>query len=505
MSPPILIVGAGPSGLILALSLTRYGVPVRIIDKAAGPGASSRAITVQARILEFYHQLGIAGEVIDKGMKVMKSHVRQASRKKATLDLGHLGEGVSPYPYVLSFAQDEHERLLVNKLVEEGVQIEWNTELTSYKDNGSRVFVSLVKSGLEEQAEYEYLCGCDGAHSTIRKQSNISFPGGKYDQLFYVADVEAESPFTNNDMNICILNGGFCFILPVRTTGMYRMIGVVPPEIDKDASTIRFDDLLPFINRSINLQIKKVNWFSAYTVHHRVADSFQRNRVFISGDAAHIHSPAGGQGMNTGIGDAINLAWKLASVVQGRASSELLDTYETERITFARLLVATTDKAFKFMVQRNKAGQFIRTFLPHVLAQMFHSDMVRKAIFDILAQIRIQYRSSPLSSGKAGRIKAGDRLPWVPYEHHDNYEALSSRDWQVHVYGNAEERIKNAAEALNLPVHEFPCSEKARKSGLQLDALYLLRPDGYIGLADEGQNLARLKYYLRRFSITSLT
>ena len=212
---------------------------------------------------------------------------------------------------------------------------------------------------------------------------------------------------------MCLSTNAFLLVFPIRSTGMHRLIGIVPEEL-KDRVGLTYDDLRPFVEQQIHLQVGAVNWFSSYRVHHRVADHFRRGRAFIAGDAGHIHSPAGGQGMNTGIGDAVNLAWKLAAVLQGRADASILDTYETERIAFARSLVATTDQMFQLMVGLGLRGRIFRdTLLPHLAPFLMGFSGARLAAFRMVSQTRINYRGSALSVGEAGDIHGGDRLPWV--------------------------------------------------------------------------------------------
>src|SRR5438552_2700558 len=236
----------------------------------------------------------------------------------------------------------------------------------------------------------------------------------------------------------------------------------------------------------MGITVERVNWFSTYHVHHRVADHFQKGRAFLLGDAAHIHSPVGGQGMNTGIGDAVNLAWKLAAVLRGRSEPPILDTYEPERIAFARRLVATTDRAFTFVTSSGRIARFIRVMVvPRVLPPLFKSSAIRRFMFRTVSQIAINYRGSALSQGGAGKVKAGDRLPWVPLEDNaadvrDNFAPLTSLDWQLHVYGDCAPAIAETCERWGLALHTFPWQASARRAGLQERALYLVRPDGYI-------------------------
>ena len=228
-----------------------------------------------------------------------------------------------------------------------------------------------------------------------------------------------------------------------------------------------------------------MNWFSTYHVHHRVTEHFRKGRAFLLGDAAHIHSPAGGQGMNTGVGDAINLAWKLAAVLAGLAPDKLLDSYEAERIGFARRLVATTDRVFSFVTAEGRIADIIRTRLAPVLiptAMAFETP--REYLFRTVSQITLNYRDGPLSVGAAGHVYGGDRLPWVPIDGKDNFEPLTAMTWQVHVYGFASAQLADWCACHDMPLHVFDWRPKHEAAGLAGNALYLLRPDTYVALAD---------------------
>jgi 2-polyprenyl-6-methoxyphenol hydroxylase-like FAD-dependent oxidoreductase len=343
----VLIVGAGPTGLVLALWLTRLGVRVRIIDKTAEAGTTSRAVAVQARTLELYGQVGLADEVIERGRRIAAANLWVAGQQVARAVFGDMGVGISPYPYALVFPQDEHEQLLIDRLAELGVQIERRTELLHFDDASDRVLARLQRAGGElEMCEAAYLAGCDGAHSAVRDALNIGFPGGTYTHLFYVADVEASGTATNGEVHVALDRTDFLAVFPLKGEGRARLVGTVREDAEHQPENLSWDDVSKSVLEWMRIDVARVNWFSTYRVHHRVADRFREGREFLLGDAAHIHSPVGGQGMNTGIGDAVNLAWKLAEVQHGRANPAILDSYETERIGFARRLVATTDQAF---------------------------------------------------------------------------------------------------------------------------------------------------------------
>ncbi|MGE3809573.1 MAG: FAD-dependent monooxygenase [Gemmataceae bacterium] len=500
MNPPqVLIVGAGPTGLVLALWLARNGTPFRLIERKAEPGEGSRAMAVQARTLEFYRQLGIADEVIAGGFRLEHLHLRNESREIAAVPLGNVGKGLSPYPFVLSFPQDDHECLLIRSLGEAGHAVEWNTELIRFTQDEEGVRATLRKPGGEETWTGQYLCGCDGAHSAVRHGLGMGFPGGTYDQLFYVADAEGDGAWSNHDFTGYLAEKTFCLAFPVRTEGMFRFIGLVPEAL-RDRDDLCFDHLRAGVERVTGTRVRAVNWFSSYRVHHRVADCFRHGRVFLAGDAAHVHSPAGGQGMNTGIGDAVNLAWKLAAVLAGQATASLLDSYEPERIPFARSLVSTTDRIFEAVVGRGLGARLIRTvFAPYILPFLLRFSAVRRAQFRLVSQVRIAYRESPLSQGFAGSIHAGDRLPWV--EGIDNYNPLKSLAWQLHVYGTASAGLREFNADLKLPLHEWAWTTAARRAGLVQDAIYLVRPDGHIGFARLAQDVGALRAYLDQFGV----
>jgi hypothetical protein len=230
-----------------------------------------------------------------------------------------------------------------------------------------------------------------------------------------------------------------------------------------------------------------------------VATHFRAGRVFLSGDAAHVHSPVGGQGMNTGIGDAVNLAWKLAAVLRGDADDRLLATYEPERIGFARRLVATTDRVFTVVTKQGTIARWVRTrFAPRILPLLFRSTAVRRWLFHTVSQIGVHYRHSRLSAGMAGGVRGGDRLPWVETEPgQDNFAPLASLTWQIHVYGEPRDGLAEACAELQLSLQRFVWQPRMRRAGLLRRALYLVRPDAYVALADPHADPDRLRAYWR--------
>ncbi|HZY89349.1 MAG TPA: FAD-dependent monooxygenase [Gemmataceae bacterium] len=496
----VLIVGAGPTGLVLALWLTRLGVRVRIIDKTAEAGTTSRAVAVQARTLEFYRQVGLADAVVEAGVQVAGLNLWARGAKAARVPMGPMGEGLSPFPYALTYPQDAHERLLIDRLGALGVYVERRTELVRFEQRPESVRAVLKRpDDSEEAVEAAYLAGCDGARSTVREGLATGFPGGTYSGLFYVADVDAAGPAADGEIHVDFEEADFLAVFPLKGAGRLRLVGPVRWEPEREHRELTFEDVRERVIGNLKLTVASVNWFSTYRVHHRVAARFRAGRVFLLGDAAHVHSPVGGQGMNTGIGDAVNLAWKLAAVLTGGARDSLLETYERERIGFARRLVATTDRAFTFVTKQGAVARWVRTRLvPRIAPPLFRLAPVRRFLFRTVSQIGVNYRNSPLSVGAAGAVRGGDRLPWVetaPGE--DNFTPLASLTWQVHVYGEPRVGLAEACAELRLPLHLFARRQEMRRAGILRGALYLVRPDGYVALADPHAGPGRLRAYFR--------
>jgi hypothetical protein len=286
--------------------------------------------------------------------------------------------------------------------------------------------------------------------------------------------------------------------------GRARLIGIVRDQRADHADTLKFQDVSGQAIDHLRVQINKVNWFSTYHVHYRVTQGFRKGRAFLLGDAAHVHSPAGGQGMNTGIGDAINLAWKLSAVLAGRAPDELLDSYEIERIGFARRLVATTDRVFRFATAEGRVADLLRTRVaPLLIPKIARFEAAREYLFRTVSQITLNYRDGPLSRGSAGHVHGGDRLPLVVIGDKDNFATLAAMTWQIHVYGKATAELIGWCTRHKLPLHVIDWRSEHAAAGLARDALYLLRPDTYVALADTSGAPDTLERYFaeRRIAI----
>ncbi len=494
----VLVVGAGPTGLFLAMLLVRLGVRVRIVDRSESAGTTSRALAVQARTLELYRQVDLADEVLRRGLRLGAVNLWRRGQHAARIELGDVGRGLSPFPFGVIFPQDEHERLLIERLEALGVRVERQTEATSVEPRSDGVTVHLRGAdGRTASCEAAFVAGCDGARSMLREAMGVGFPGGTYEHSFYVADVEASGPPMNRELHVLLDDAGFLGLFPLAGQGRARLVGTLREGAAEGGKTASWQDVDGRPIERIGLVVDRVNWFSTYRVHHRVASRFRTGRLFLLGDAGHIHSPVGGQGMNTGLGDAMNLAWKLAAVLGDRANADLLDTYEPERIAFARRLVATTDRVFKAASSDARIADVVRTQLvPRLAARVSKTAIGRRLFFRALSQTGIEYRGSPWSSGRAGAVHAGDRLPWVASAHPapgggaDNFTPLRALDWQVHVYGAPPADLRPRCDERRIPLHEFPFDAAAKTAGLRDDAVYLVRPDGHVGAAMHAREAA---------------
>lgn len=440
--------------------------------------------------LELYSQIGLASTVVERGRTVTALNLWVSGKKAAHAVLGEMGAGINPFAYALIFPQDEHERLLVDRLAALGVNVERQSELLDFQEVDDTIRARLkLKDGSTETCDAAYIAGCDGAHSVVRQQLKIGFPGGTYSHLFYVADVEAGGEVVNGELRVGLEKTEFLAVFPLKAEGRVRLVGTVRKEFEGQHENLSWNDVSKRVIEWMRIDVKRVNWFSNYRVHHRVADNFRKGRAFLIGDAAHVHSPVGGQGMNTGIGDAIDLAWKLAALFHGRADASLLDTYEPERIAFARRLVATTDRAFTGVTSPSAFARLVRLkIVPLVMPFLFKLKAVRRLMFRTVSQTEVNYRGSALSEGRAGAVRGGDRLPWVKIQLNaadkDNFAPLTSLDWQVHVYGDAAPAVKKICGQRKLPLYIFPWYPEIAQAGLRRHAVYLLRPDGYVGLVD---------------------
>ncbi|MDT7603331.1 MAG: hypothetical protein QOF61_1328, partial [Acidobacteriota bacterium] len=416
----VVIIGAGPTGLALACQLIRHGVDFIILDREEKITPYSRAIGVQARTLEIYEQIDLAQSLVAQGMITEKAMLLEGGEVRGELNFSDIGEGLSPYPFLLIVEQSKHERLLYDFIKSQGRDVLWQTELESFSqdDDGVRAHVKTV-GGETRTIEAKFLVGCDGAKSIVRHTLGMEFEGSTFERLFYVADVRIDWRFSHDALMACLAQNTLTAFFPMKGESRYRIIGTFPANEERREGDILYEEIERQIveDTKIDLDISQVNWFSVYRVHSRRVNKFSEGRCFLAGDSAHIHTPAGGQGMNTGIQDGYNLAWKLALALRGRADARLLETYNEERLENAKHLLETTDKMFDYATSDEWFIAYFRTHIfPHVGNFVLHLGAVQRLIFPLVSQIGITYRKHSLSDhdGDAGfKVKAGDRMPYL--------------------------------------------------------------------------------------------
>lgn len=518
MDTEVLIVGAGPTGLMLANQLARRGVRSLIIERHAGPAMQTRALGVQARTLEIYAHLGVVDRALALGKQGDGAQLWSQGRRIGHVPLIDAGSQLTPYPYILVLGQDDNEKILGDHLRALGQDVQWNTELVALEQQADHVTAALaLADGSTRQITAAWVAGCDGGRSKVRELNGITFPGAPYEHVFYVADVQLRGKLVPDQVNVCLWKEGFHLFFPMRGQDHWRIVGIVPPEL-RDRDDLDFAEVTPSLSdkTGLRLAIQQCTWFSTYRIHHRAAARFRNGRCFLLGDAAHVHSPVGAQGMNTGLQDAYNLAWKLSLVITHQANEALLETYAAERMPVARRLLATTDRGFRLVVSDSWWAGLMRT---RVLARIAAFAMRRKAVqalaFRTVSQIGIHYRGSDLSLAvtpmPATAPKPGDRFPWMHLSlqaeapARDLFQSLPDTCFHLLVFG--QQAPTSIAPAWNglLQVHAVPATDQnqreCERAGIPVPSFFLLRPDGHVGLCGDHWEAVDLAVYADRLGL----
>jgi 2-polyprenyl-6-methoxyphenol hydroxylase-like FAD-dependent oxidoreductase len=427
----VLVVGAGPTGLTLAAQLRACGAAVRIVDRLADRVHESRALAIQPRTLEVLAGLDLADTLVERGNPAVRLHLHARGRTTEVL-LFDIGVDDTAYPFLLFLSQAITEEVLHDHLARQGVTVERQVELTALDQRPDHVVCTLAHPGgaghlrgdraeQVERVEARYVVGCDGARSTVRARAGIDFVGAAYPQTFVLADLDADG-LAPGAAHAFLADAGMLFFFPLSEPAAWRLIGwpLRPvPAATGAPSPADLQDLVGAYTGDPPALHDPV-WATYFRLQHRQAASYRSGRVFLAGDAAHVHSPAGGQGMNTGIQDAWNLGWKLALVAGGTAVPALLDTYQAERQPVAREVLRLTDRAFRIATSTRRIHRFARTRVTPQLARLASLvPAARSAGFRTVAELTIDYRTSPaVTDDRVGRRppgpRAGDRLPDAP-------------------------------------------------------------------------------------------
>jgi len=478
----VLIAGAGPVGLTLANELVRHGVPVRIVDKAAARTDKSKALVLWSRSLELFDDAGYAEPFLRAGMP---GHGAQISTGKEIIATVTLDSVDSRFPYALMIPQSETERILEERLAAHGVAVERSVELSAFTDKGSAVEATLTKAGGgTETLEADWLVGCDGAHSTVRHGLNFTFEGSTLESHWALADGHITGLEPKDRLHIFWHRDGILAFFPI-IGDRWRVVGDLGEAKDNDRHA---DPTLAEINAllahrgSPAFVMSNPIWLAAFRINERKVKEYRKGRVFLAGDAAHIHSPAGGQGMNTGMQDAFNLAWKLALVIKGSAKPSLLDSYSPERTAVGDRVLRNAGRLTEAATLRNPVLQGIRNTVARFATGF---PFVQHKMANQLAEMDIGYPDSPLTA-KNGHVspgpKAGERWP---------------ARLPVGV-GGAKFLALGPPDAAAALAAKFPKLVMAAPSPDPGDAavIRLIRPDGYVGFAGSAKDEARAEAYL---------
>ena len=505
----VVIIGAGPTGLSLACQFVRYGVDFVIIEKRESVTPYSKAIGVHARTLEIYEQMGLASKAVDEGIIAGTVQLLVGGEVRGEMELSRIGEGLSSYPYVLMLEQSKNERLLYEYLQKHQKEVFWNTELESFSqtENGVRAQVKNTNGGAVQTIEAKYLVACDGAKSSVRHQLKLDFSGSTFERMFYVADVRLDWRFSHGAMRVCLSSDSFVVFFPLKGERRYRIVGVFPENFSKDEGNVLYEEIERRIKEvsQLELNIETVEWFSTYKVHTRHVSKFSDGRCFLAGDAAHIHSPAGAQGMNTGIQDAYNLAWKMALVLQDKADEKLLETYNEERLENAKHLLQTTDRMFEIAAGSEWLLEFVRIHvLPPLAKYILSFDWIKKSLFPLISQIGISYRHSSLSrhaSDENFNVKAGDRMPYFMIDEKNVYDFLREPRFHFLVFSDEKNDLEELFGKVEKDEHwidyqQFPIAPRIREIfGTNKPFCLVLRPDNHLAFVSERISYEELKSY----------
>jgi 2-polyprenyl-6-methoxyphenol hydroxylase-like FAD-dependent oxidoreductase len=508
---------------MMACQLALHSIPFRIIDKKDNQTNYSGALIIQARSVEIFHQMRIAQTAIQNGIIPNEINIIFNGKKSFRIPVKNIGQGLTKFPYLLMLEQSRTEQLLTDFISNYGYAVERKTELQRFtQDNDGVIAMLKLPDGKVETLKAKYLIAADGGHSTVREQLAIPFIGSTHPVSLFVTDCNAEVNLPENTICFSFSNAATAGFFPL-TDGRWRIDGIIPGKLEAKEALV-FDDIAEDFAKRTRMRVRLYHpqWFSVFHSHQRYASSFQQNRCFLIGDAAHIHSPVGAQGMNTGLQDAYNLAWKLALVIQKRAKESLLDTYTSERESIAKKVIRSTNNVFRLVTSQHFLIRSFRVYafpviMKLILPALQNQKAIRHFFFRRIAQIGVQYRESPLShQATLGYFpshapKPGDRLPYIIYNEDGTvvsiHDKLKGTGFHLFIFAKLTspcEIIRIAEKYTHLlSIETIPYTSKTSclydRLGIENGGCYLIRPDMYIAYRSSKPKAGHFERYLQQF------
>ena len=516
-STDVLIVGAGPAGLMMACQLAIHKIPFRIIDKNSSSSNNSGALIVQARTLEIFEQMSIAGEALSEGIVAGRINILYNGTKITSTGINDLGGKLSRFPFLLMLEQSKTEKLLLNFIGDRGYSVERGVQLQRFnQEEGKVVSVVLLPDRSEQVIYSKYIIAADGAKSSIRNILDIPFEGKTYPNSIFIVDCKAESELSPDEISFVFSTSSVAGFFPIKGS-RWRIDSNIPSEYDSQEK-ITFDVVDKNFKQwtQMNIHFQSQEWFSVTRSHQKYAESVRIQNCFLIGDAAHIHTPVGAQGMNTGLQDAFNLAWKIAFVIKQQAKPLLLDSYSSERLGISKGFARYADVAFRVLTSGNSGVKFfrlyvLRLFFTIIFPFIAKRTTLREKFFKSISQIQINYRGSILSFPKSVwnlfpvKPLPGDRFPYVHFDfagkHRSISEELEATSFNLVILADSvTDDLLRSAEKYNLRVILIPNIPETKgvygQLGISKRGCYLIRPDMYIGFKSANLEVHNLNRYL---------
>ncbi|MBS0350688.1 MAG: FAD-dependent monooxygenase [Proteobacteria bacterium] len=520
MKTDILIVGAGPTGLMMACQLLRFGINFRIIDQQSEQTNESRAFGIQARSMEIFDNLDLAEAFLRKASKINSVNFYINGQHELKLNFNSRALATTPFPHIYLLPQSETEQIFIDHLKKNGIDVERDATLEFFEQTTTAVVARINKPSGAETVKCQYLLGCDGAHSTVRKIAAIPFEGGEYTQMFFLADAKVIWPKDiSTGFNLFFDQRGLLLQVPL-TDDFARIIGASV----KDSLKQNLDlQSITQYSRAVShtpVIIKDIVWMAPFRLHHRVVRHYQKDRVFLLGDAAHIHSPVGAQGMNTGLQDAANLAWKLALRINALPCDQLLKTYQLERQDIGRKLTRTTDRLFSALTSPNLLLTKIRPRLIRLALKIINQfESIQYKLFRLASQLGISYSANDFVVEDLKRAdvslllgpKAGARAPDAILNGSSLFQKFKNQPFNILLFFESNEAYCAFNDKIELikqkkhewiEIHVLVLSEQTQlafhRYGVTRQAIYLIRPDGYVGFRTVQLDLDALNSYLAK-------